>query len=140
MTGIQALLRLKALPGKIAAADARARSVYYRLTSMTVSYDKVSVKSSTDPDRMASFLIAAEYADELKEEYDKLLTDVQTVLHKMTVDRYVKCLWMRYVDGLDPILVAQRMHYSPVGERKVHRDAKEVFNLGWAEFMQKKEP
>lgn len=140
MTGVQALMRLKALPGKIAAADARARSVYYRLTSMTISYDKVNVKSSVDPDRMTSFLIAAEYADELKAEYDKLLADVQIVLHKITVDRYVKCLWMRYVEGLDPILVAQRMHYSSVGERKVHRDAKEVFNIGWAEMTQEKEP
>lgn len=133
MTGKQALLRIKVLPGKIAAADARARSVYYRLTSMTVQYDRVNVKSSKDPDKMSAFLIANERAEELKAEYNDLLTDVQATLNEMTVDRQAKCLWLRYVEGLDPKLVAVRMHYSSRGERKVHEAALEAFERVWGE-------
>lgn len=138
MTGYDALRRVKALPAKIASAESMARTIRYRLTSITVAYDKLSVKTSPTHDRMTSLVIAEERVTELVTEYDALLADVLTVIARINVERYQDDLRLRYIECMSPAQVARELKYSEQGERRVHKQAKEAFNQAWDN--KKKEP
>lgn len=65
---------------------------------------------------------------------DRKLDDIKAEINHMGDHRYVRLLWLRYVDGRSLDDVAKLMGYEPAYVRRLHGQALQAFERGYTKI------
>lgn len=104
----------------------------------TIRYDKDNIQSSPSNDQMVNFVIRLEHEEQQYQkagfEYLRRVYEIRSRIGKVTPQLYADILYMRYIDGMDLLAIADDLNYSYDWVRHLHGVALQKFRHVFPEY------